>query len=169
MWWVEEVVLVSERGGPGGRAEGEVLRHGRRRRGGWEPRNKVPESGAAEQVCLMGWCEIEGKEGKELGQCGKCPVSYQSGCETRAKAQGLIQCGDFGVRGCCQAVDEWIQGLLLVLLISVAGLVFSFAVSDLPLYKPPAPSRSALLFGYALRRYVFDPLAREGDEERSKG
>jgi hypothetical protein len=87
-WWVEEVVLVSERGGPGEIAGGEALRCGRRRRGGWEPRNKVPESGAAEQVCLLGWREIEGKGGKELGQCGKCPVSYQSGCEARPKSAG---------------------------------------------------------------------------------
>jgi hypothetical protein len=34
---------------------------------------------------------------------------------------------------------------------------------------PPAPTHSALLFGAILRRCLFDPLAREGDEGRSRG
>jgi hypothetical protein len=45
----------------------------------------------------------------------------------------------------------------------------SFTIHYLPFYGPPVPSHSPLLFDGNLRRYVFDPSAREKGKQKAQG
>src|SRR5271154_788664 len=62
-----------------------------------------------------------------------------------------------------------IQGLLLVLLVSVTRFVLRLLFAVLLFMGPQYPAISPPLFAGNPRRCVCDPSAREGDERKVKG